>query len=65
MPIYASMPDYAQTLVSAVTDEHRGGAEWIMSGTLTGDFPGLKATGKPFSVRAAAAIRFRDGTISR
>lgn len=63
--IYASMPDYAQTLVSAVADKHRGGAEWIMSGTLTGDFPGLKATGQPFSVRAAAAMEFRYGCISR
>lgn len=63
--IYASMPDYAQTLVSAVADEHRGGVEWIMSGTLTGDFPGLKATGKSFSLRAAAAIQFRNGRIGR
>ena len=63
--IYASQPDFAMTLVSAVADEQRGGAESVMSGTLLGDFPGLPpANGKPFSVRAASAMRFSAGRIS-
>ena len=62
--IYASMPDYTMTLVSAVTDEDRGGAEWLMSGTHLGDFPGLPASGKSFSLRAAAVMRFSTGRIS-
>ena len=62
--IYASMPDYTVTLVSAVADEDRGGAEFIMSGTHVGDFPKLPATGKSFSLRAAAAMRFSNGRIS-
>lgn len=62
--IYASMPDYTVKLVSAVADEDRGGAEFIMSGTHVGDFPKLPATGKYFSLRAASAMRFSNGRIS-
>lgn len=62
--IYASMPDYTMTLVSAVTDEDRGGAEWLMAGTHLGDFPGLPASGKSFSLRAAAVMRFSKGRIT-
>lgn len=62
--IYVSMPDYTATLVSAMADEHRGGAEWIMSGTHMDDFPGLPATGKSFSLPAASMIRFSGGRIS-
>jgi steroid delta-isomerase-like uncharacterized protein len=62
--IYASMPDCAMTLVSAVADKRRGGAEWVMSGTHMDDFPGLPASGKSFSLQVAAMIRFSNGRIS-
>lgn len=63
--IYKSMPDYAATLASTVADEKRGGAEWVMSGTLLGPYRGQRATGKSFSVRASANVQFSQGRITR
>lgn len=62
---FAALPDWAMTLVSVVADQDRGAAEWIMSGTHEGDFPGYPATGRALSVRAAAIIQFSDGRISK
>lgn len=61
---WTSMPDFTMTLVSVVADEHRGGAEWIMSATHSGDFPKYQATGKSFSLRAASMARFSKGRIA-
>ena len=41
------------------------GAEWIMSGTHSGDLPGLPATGKSFSVRGASITELHEGKIRR
>lgn len=35
-----AFPDFTATLHSAVADDDRGAAEWTMSGTHVGDFPG-------------------------
>lgn len=40
-------------------------SEWIMSGTHTGDLPGIPATNKRFSLRGASVIELRAGKISR
>ena len=40
-------------------------SEWVISGIHTGDFPGLPATGKSFSVRGVSIIEFQDGKIRR
>lgn len=61
--LYHSFPDYAVTIVSAVADDNRGGAEMIMSGTNERENFGMAGTGKPFSIRAAAAMRFSSGRI--
>lgn len=60
---WAAMPDSTMTLVSAVADHRRGGAEWIMTATQTGGFQDHPATGKAFSLRAAAMVEFADGRI--
>jgi steroid delta-isomerase-like uncharacterized protein len=39
--------------------------EWVMSGTHHGDFPGMPATGKRFSVRGAAIVELQGGKIRR
>ena len=62
--LYHSFPDFAVTIVSAVADEVRGGAEMIMSGTNEKENFGMPGTGKPFSTRAAAAMRFSNGRIT-
>lgn len=61
----AAVPDVSVELHSAfVADEH-GGMEWTMSGTQTGDLPGLPATGKRFSLRGASVVELRGGKLSR
>ena len=39
--------------------------EWVMTGTQTGDLPGIPATNKSFSVRGASVTELRAGKISR
>ena len=46
-------------------DGQRGAMEWVWGGRQTKDFPGLPATNKPFQVRGASVVEFRDGKISR
>lgn len=61
---WTSLPDFAMTLKSVVADEDRGAMEWVMSGTHLGDFLEYPASGKSFSLRAAAVMRFSNGRIS-
>jgi steroid delta-isomerase-like uncharacterized protein len=42
-----------------------GSIEWVWRGRQIKDFPGLPATNKPFEVRGAAVVEFRDGKIAR
>ena len=38
--------------------------EWVMSGTVTGEFPGHgKGTGKAYSIRGASIAKLKDGKI--
>ncbi len=60
---WAAMPDFTMTIVSIVADQHRGGAEWIMSATQAGGFFDYPATGRRFSLRAAAVVTFEKGRI--
>jgi steroid delta-isomerase-like uncharacterized protein len=39
--------------------------EWIMTGTYTGDLPGIPANNKRFSVRGSSVIEIRGDKISR
>jgi steroid delta-isomerase-like uncharacterized protein len=39
--------------------------EWTMSGTQTGEMPGMPATGKTFSLRGASVVELRDGKLTR
>jgi steroid delta-isomerase-like uncharacterized protein len=39
--------------------------EWVMTGTHTGDVPGMKATGKKYSIRGASVCELRKGKIRR
>jgi steroid delta-isomerase-like uncharacterized protein len=46
-------------------DGTRGAIEWVWRGRQTKDLPGLPATNKPFEVRGATVVEFRDGRIKR
>lgn len=46
-------------------DDDGGVMEWTMTAVHSGDWPGLPATGKRFSVRGVSVVRFKDGKIHR
>jgi steroid delta-isomerase-like uncharacterized protein len=58
-------PDVKIEEKSIFTAGDWGAAEWVMSGTHTGDLPEMSATGKNFSIRGASIIQLRDGKVSR
>ncbi|SMP61624.1 conserved hypothetical protein, steroid delta-isomerase-related [Neorhodopirellula lusitana] len=60
---YAGSPDFRVRPTQIVVGEGSAAAAWVMSGTHSGDFPGLPATGKKFEVRASSIIRFDRDTI--
>jgi steroid delta-isomerase-like uncharacterized protein len=62
---FAAVPDIAFELTNRFAAGQFASMEWIMSGTHAGDFPGLPATGKRFSVRGAAIVELQGGQIKR
>jgi steroid delta-isomerase-like uncharacterized protein len=60
-----AIPDFKIEPKSVFATVDRLGSEWIMSGTQTGDFPGLPATGKGFTVPVASIMQFQNGKIRR
>jgi len=58
-------PDVKFEMKSFFSSGNWIGSEWSMSGTHAGDFPGIPATGKRFSIRGASVTELRKGKISR
>lgn len=56
-------PDYKVEPKSWITDDRSFAIEVIISGTQKGDFPGVPATGKQFSIRECAFGEFENGKI--
>jgi steroid delta-isomerase-like uncharacterized protein len=54
---FAAAPDHRLSLVHIAAAEESAGAEYVVTGTHTGDFPGLPATGKPFHFRGASILK--------
>ncbi len=61
----AAIPDFKIEPKSVFATVDRLGSELIMTGTQTGDFPGIPATGKSFSVPVASIMEFQNGKIHR
>jgi steroid delta-isomerase-like uncharacterized protein len=61
----SGFPDVAFELTSQVAAGERAAGEWIMTGTHTGNLPGLPATGRSISIRGASILELRDGKIRR
>ena len=59
----AAAPDYKVEPKSWVTNDRSFAIEVIISGTQKGDFPGVPATGKRFSIRGCAFGEFENGKI--
>jgi steroid delta-isomerase-like uncharacterized protein len=61
----AGVPDLKIELTEHFATRDRAGMEWTMSGTHTGDLPGMPATGRAFSLRGSTICELRDGRIQR
>ena len=62
---FAAVPDFKIELIDWFSSKNMLACQWIMSGTQTGDYPGLPATGKSFSVRCASIAIIKDGKFER
>jgi steroid delta-isomerase-like uncharacterized protein len=63
---FAAIPDFKYRLTSRFAAGQWAAIEWVMSGTHTGDFPGMPATGKRFSsVRGSSILELEAGKIRR
>ena len=62
---FAVFADFGLELKSSFFAGDWRGAEWIMSGTHTGDIPGIPTTGKSSSVRGASINELHEGKIKR
>ena len=56
-------PDFKLEPKAWVTDDKSFAMEIVYSGTQKGDFPGLPATGKTFSIRTCSFGEFENGKI--
>ena len=55
----AAISDFTIEPKSVFATVDRLASEWTMTGTQTGDFPGVPATGKSFSVPVASIMEFQ------
>ena len=62
---FAMMPDFKVEATSLFASGSWVACEWVMTGTQTGDAPGLPATGKSFKVRGSTIVELKEGKIHR
>lgn len=60
-----SIPDFRIRIFDGFSSERMAAVEYEITGTQTGDLPYLKATGKPFRLRATSSLVLEAGKISR
>jgi steroid delta-isomerase-like uncharacterized protein len=63
--IFAAFPDYSVELTSFFASGNHACVEGIASGTHTGNYMGIPATGKRFSLRVVSISELREGKASR
>ena len=63
--VFAGIPDFKIELTARFSTDASAGMEWVMSGTHKGDFPGMAATGKRFSVRGVTILELQGEKIRR
>jgi steroid delta-isomerase-like uncharacterized protein len=62
---FAAVPDFKVNIIRWFSVKNMLACEWIMSGTQTGDFTEIPATGKSFSVRGASVALVENGKFKR
>jgi steroid delta-isomerase-like uncharacterized protein len=64
--LFAATPDITYDVTGGFATANEAVAEWTISGTLTGDFPGLPpGVGQPYTVRGLSVFQVEDGQIAR
>jgi steroid delta-isomerase-like uncharacterized protein len=63
--IFTAFPNVKWELKSFFSAGDRIAAEWVETGTQTGDWVGIPATGKSYSIRGASLLELRKSKISR
>ena len=61
----AALADWQINLTNRLVHGNQVTAEWVATGTHTGDFPGLPATGRPFSIQGVTVVVRQEGKIVR
>ncbi len=60
-----AIPDFKVKLIQWFSSDNKLSCQWIMTGTQTGEFPNLPASGKSFSVRGTSVAVIKDGKFIR
>ena len=60
---FSAVPDMKLDLKSSFVSGDSACTEWVLSGTHMADFPGMPATGKPFSICMASVMNLGGGRI--
>ena len=61
----AGVPDLKVEVTSRFGSGDKAAAEWKMSGTHTGNLPGMPATGKTFSLRGVSTFQLQGSRVNR
>lgn len=61
----AAIPDLKINVVNRVVHGNQVSVEWVATGTHSGDFPGLAATGRSFSIPGVTVVVRHNGKITR
>jgi len=61
----AAIPGLKISVTNRIVHGNQLTVEWVASGTLTGDFPGLPASGRSFSIPGVTVVVRRNGKIIR
>ena len=65
---FEAAPDYKIDKIepkSSVTSDKSFASEWVLTATQKGDFPGIPASGKRFSIRGCSFGEFENGKLKR
>lgn len=60
---WRAIPDLHTGFTRLVAHGEWVATEWTLTGTHTGDFPDLPATGRSFSVQGVSIVHVEDGAI--
>ncbi|HYH11399.1 MAG TPA: ester cyclase [Thermomicrobiales bacterium] len=63
--VQTAVPDFTVAVQTAFATESMAAAEYVISGTQSGDLPYLAASGKSFSIRASSVFELDAGKIRR